>query len=59
MTNTLVKPRIFSYKHQQKPIQIENKTSIIPPILQSFQQQFLSGKAFWFINEPWRFPKNR
>ena len=47
MTKTLTKSKLFSnkFKHKPKP-QIENNTSILPPILQSFEQTFLSGNGF-------------
>ena len=47
MTKTSLKSRLFpnNNKIKIKP-QIENKTSILPPNLQSFKQKLLSGNGF-------------
>ena len=46
MTKTLVKPRLFSNKLQQKPKhQISNNQSTLLPNLQSFKQKVISGNS--------------
>ena len=46
MTKTLIKSRLHPKKHKPKNKQEMNKTSTLPPNLQSFKQKLLSGSGF-------------
>ena len=47
MPKTLLRPKLFSKKPKQNhKLQLENITSILPPILQIIKQKFLPANDF-------------